>query len=263
MTTASTPDDSTVPPRPDDQEVSSQPEPHEPGRPGAAAGHIDFSQRKPVAARPRFRAYLTILLIVACIGTYLASRLWPAVESTLIFSPWLGLDQPYRFIGSAFLHADFWHLAFNMFALWLVGNALEPAIGPWRFGAIYILSAFAGNAAVALLADQSGSSWTTYVVGASGAVFGLFGALFVMLRRIDANSGPLFAVIGINLILGFVIKGISWQSHIGGLAAGALLMGLYILRYKPPFKYRTPWVDAISTVLVTLLIIGVAAIAYA
>ncbi|WP_182353801.1 rhomboid family intramembrane serine protease [Flaviflexus huanghaiensis] len=180
--------------------------------------------------RPRHRRPLplvTLTLIAICVALYGAGRLWSEIDSTLVFAPWLGESQPYRFIGSAFIHADFWHLIFNMYALWLVGQAIEPVLGRWRFSALYLLSAIAGNVAVLALADPTGMSYYTFVVGASGAVFGLFGALFVIARGLSRNTTPLLILLAINLVFGFIVEGISWQSHIGGLLIGMLLAFFY------------------------------------
>ncbi|AZQ77552.1 rhomboid family intramembrane serine protease [Flaviflexus ciconiae] len=200
--------------------------------------------------------YVTIGIIVLCIGVYGGGRLWSELESTLIFAPWLGEDQPYRFLGSAFLHADFWHLIFNMYALWLVGQAIEPVFGWWRFTCLYVLSAIAGNVAVLAFADPTGASWATFVVGASGAVFGLFGALFALSKGLSRDTTPLLVLLGINLILGFVVDGISWQSHVGGLLAGLLIGYLYT-------KSRRTWANVLATVLIALVLAGITFYIYA
>lgn len=206
---------------------------------------------------PRRRPFpiITVAIIVLCVGVYGAGRLWSEVESTLIFAPWLGQTQQYRFIGSAFIHADFWHLIFNMYALWLVGQAIEPMLGRWRFLCLYALSAIAGNVAVLALADPTGASYYTYVVGASGAVFGLFGALLVLARGLSRDTTPLLVLLAINLILGFILEGISWQSHVGGLLIGMLLAYLYS-------RARKPWASALVTVIIAALLAGTAYFIY-
>lgn len=199
--------------------------------------------------------YITFALIAICVGVYGAGRLWSEVESTLIFAPWLGEEQQYRFIGSAFIHADFWHLIFNMYALWLVGQAIEPAFGAWRYISLYALSAIGGNIAVLALSDPTGISWFTYVVGASGAVFGLFGALFVLARGLSRDTTPLAILLGINLILGFIIDGISWESHIGGLLIGMLVAFIYT-------RARGLWVQIGGAALTLAVLSGTAFFIY-
>ena len=101
----------------------------------------------------------------------------------------LAADQPWRFITTAFLHASPMHLAFNMWALWVLGSALEPVLGRWRFTALYMLSAVGGSAMIYWLAwPTTPSAWVGLTVGASGAVFGLFAALFIIQRRFGRDS---------------------------------------------------------------------------
>ena len=122
----------------------------------------------------------------------------------------------YRMLSAAFLHEQIWHLALNMYALWILGSLLEPALGRWRFTALYLLSALGGSAA-SLLAPGVVS------IGASGAVFGLMGALFVVLRRFGRDVTAVLVILGINVVFGFVVPGIDWRAHLGGLVTGAVL----------------------------------------
>jgi membrane associated rhomboid family serine protease len=125
----------------------------------------------------------------------------------------------YRIVTGGFLHAGILHIAFNMFALWVLGNLLEPAIGTPRFVALYIASLLAGSAGALLL--TSGAENT---VGASGAIFGIFGAAFVIARGrgLDAIASEIGLLLLINLALTFGIPGISIGGHLGGLIGGAL-----------------------------------------
>ena len=124
----------------------------------------------------------------------------------------------WRLVTSGFLHAGFIHIAFNMYILWMLGQMLEPAIGSFRFALIYFVSLLAGSFG-ALLFTKTGLT-----VGASGAVFGLAaaGVMVMRSRGIDPMQSGLPLFIGINLLLGFVISGISIGGHIGGLVGGAL-----------------------------------------
>jgi hypothetical protein len=97
---------------------------------------------------------------------------------------------------AAFVHSGIWHVGLNMLMLWMVGRALEPMLGTGRFVATYLLSAAGGSAGVALLA------FATPVVGASGALFGVFGALLVIGRSLGANMTGLYITLGINLVAG-------------------------------------------------------------
>jgi membrane associated rhomboid family serine protease len=122
----------------------------------------------------------------------------------------------WRLITSGFLHAGFLHLAFNAFALYVLGSLLEPAIGRLRFGTIYFVSLLAGSFG-ALLFEPRGLT-----VGASGAIFGLMGALLVLAYKVGGNTQPILAWIGINFLFTFAIPGISIGGHLGGLIGGAL-----------------------------------------
>jgi membrane associated rhomboid family serine protease len=128
---------------------------------------------------------------------------------------------------SVFSHVQVWHIAFNMMALYFLGPQLEMVLGRARFLAVYLLSGLAGSTAVMWLADQH-----TQTLGASGAIFGLMGALVVVGMKIRANVQQLVFWIGLNVVI--TITGsayISWQGHFGGLAGGALLAALLV--YAP------------------------------
>jgi membrane associated rhomboid family serine protease len=122
----------------------------------------------------------------------------------------------YRLLTAAFVHEQPWHLALNMYALWILGRMLEPVLGRWRFVTLYVLSAL-GGAAASLLAPGVIS------YGASGAVFGLMGALFVVLRRFGRDVTAVLVILAINVVFGFVVPGIDWRAHFGGLITGAVL----------------------------------------
>ena len=123
----------------------------------------------------------------------------------------------WRVVTAAFLHANILHIAFNMYALWLLGKPLERYIGSARFLAIYTVSGISGSAGALLLTNA-------YVptVGASGAIFGLMGALLVLERRGMPLVGPLLPILAINLVFTFGVAGISIGGHIGGLIGGIL-----------------------------------------
>lgn len=131
----------------------------------------------------------------------------------------------YRLVTGGFLHAGLMHLGFNMVALWFLGRVLEPSIGTVRFVLIYFASLLAGSFGAILLTDN-----TAVTVGASGAVFGIFGATFVIARGrgLGHIANQIGLILGINLLLTFTISGISIGGHLGGLAAG-LLCGLLVI----------------------------------
>src|SRR5215211_495413 len=123
----------------------------------------------------------------------------------------------WQLITSGFLHSGILHIGFNMYILYWLGTMLEPSLGHVRFAALYFASLLAGSFG-ALLLDPN-----AVTVGASGAVFGLMGAAFVLQRArgIDPMQSGLGPIILINLVLGFVIPNISIGGHLGGLVGGA------------------------------------------
>jgi membrane associated rhomboid family serine protease len=141
----------------------------------------------------------------------------------------------WRLISSGFLHASPFHIFFNMFALWILGTMLEPAIGTVRFGLIYFVSLLAGSFGALVVTPDS------FTVGASGAIFGLMGAALVVLRNRGVNpmESGLGLWIGLNLLLTFTLNNISIGGHIGGLIGGSLAAlvlfeGPDLLRIPPP-----------------------------
>lgn len=122
----------------------------------------------------------------------------------------------YRLFTAMFMHYGLIHLAANMWALWVLGRPLEAMFGPVRFLAIYLVCGLGGNVAVYLGSPDSNA------VGASTAIFGLFGVTFFVLRKLNRSVTPLIPVLVINLVISFV-PGISLWGHLGGLATGAIL----------------------------------------
>ena len=132
---------------------------------------------------------------------------------------------PWQLITGGFLHdpSSPLHLLFNMYSLYIFGQVLEGLLGRWRFVALYMISLFAGSVAVIWF----GSAMIP-TVGASGAIYGLMGAYFVVLRSLGQNSGQLLGLIAINLVFTFInINSISWQAHIGGLVGGAAVAAIF------------------------------------
>ncbi len=160
--------------------------------------------------------------------------------------------QYYRLLTSAFLHYPGFsgigpaHIIFNMWALIVIGPPVERVLGHLRFVVVYLLSAIGGSVLFYLLASPR-----TLALGASGAIFGLFGAWLVLARRNRWDSRWIMAIIGINLVLDFVLPDIAWQAHIGGLITGGLLTAAYA--YAP--RQRRGLVQAGATAAMVVLII--------
>jgi membrane associated rhomboid family serine protease len=126
-------------------------------------------------------------------------------------------EQYYRLLTSAFLHVSLLHIGANMLALGIVGPPLERLLGRWRFLALYLLAALGGSAAVYAFGSPGQP-----VVGASGAIFGLFAACLVMVRRLGLDRQWLVGIIILNFVFTFSVQGISRLGHIGGFVAGGL-----------------------------------------
>jgi membrane associated rhomboid family serine protease len=162
----------------------------------------------------------------------------------------------YRLISSAFLHEPLntgfgiFHIAFNMWALYVVGPALEQMLGRARFLAVYLVSALGGSVLYYLIVPP----YSGPAIGASGAIFGLFGAWFILARRLHLDTRMVVVLIGINLVLGFTVSGIAWQDHVGGLIAGGALTAAYV--YAPRANRTLIQVGA-TVAIIGLLILGV------
>lgn len=158
----------------------------------------------------------TVVLIAVSVAIWLLDRLsggflsqWLAYNSALVPT------QPWRIVTVLFVHSGVFHILFNMWALFIFGRMLENMLGTWRFLALYFISGIAGSMLVTFLAPG------TWVVGASGAIFGLFAAFFVLQRSLGNNAVQLLVIIGLNLVIGFLPgTNISWQAHVGGVLAG-------------------------------------------
>lgn len=173
--------------------------------------------------------YVTWSLIALNVIVYLVTGLGPGANlvnntGTKLFSDWamvpalVGYEHDYaRLITSAFLHNGPLHILLNMWALYVLGPALERVLGWWRFLAVYALSALGGSVAILVFGNLSQP-----VVGASGAIFGLFGAALVLSRIVGFDTRSLLITLGINAVFTFSVPGISKLGHIGGFAVGAL-----------------------------------------
>ena len=209
------------------------------------------------------RPVVTWALIAVSVVLYIAQRApGTGVAGAMIFAPALGEAEPWRHLTAAFLHdpSSILHIAFNMYALWILGQSLEPALGRWRFTALYLLSAVGGMVMVTLLATPTvDGGWYTPVVGASGAVFGLFGAILVVLRRLGRDPRQILVILAINAVIGFVVPRISWQAHFGGLLVGLALGAAFAYAPKP----RRQLVGVVAVVLTAVALVLVAAVKYA
>jgi membrane associated rhomboid family serine protease len=170
-----------------------------------------------------------ILLAEVATGTSLGGASFPhygtIYEHFALDGPNLTLThQYYRLLTSGFLHDGLLHILFNMWFLYVVGPALEQAVGRWNFLAIYLATLLAGSFGALLFEPD------TYTVGASGALFGLLGALIVVARYrgISIWQSGLGATLVINIVFSLSIAGISIGGHLGGVAGGLICGWLYM-----------------------------------
>ena len=171
-----------------------------------------------------------------------------------MFPPAVASGQYYRLLTAAFLHVSILHIAFNMYALWIVGPQLEMVFGRLRYLGLYFASAFGGTALSYLLSPVA-----TLAVGASGAIFGLFGAMFVVARRQGINARPVLILIGLNLVLTFAVPHIDWRAHVGGLVAGTALAAAYAYLPRAWSFAQRAMVQAAATVGLAVVIVAVVA----
>lgn len=150
------------------------------------------------------------------------------------YIPFAAITEPWRIFTSAFLHTGFMHVAFNMIALYAFGQILEPVVGSLRFAGIYLGSIAFGALGPVVTGFLFPSDLVTVSIGASGAVFGLFGAMFIVQRRVGASTLPLVILLGINFAYALFDHSIAWQAHLGGLIGGAIILGIYMLAARKP-----------------------------
>ncbi len=132
----------------------------------------------------------------------------------------------YRLLTACFLHFGILHIALNMFCLWQLGPALEQVLGRLRYVVLYLVAGLGGSALSYAAGPVLGIS-----AGASGCVFGLFGAYYVLQRRRGLDSSSIVSTIALNLVFSFTVPGIDWRGHIGGLVAGGLMAAALV--YAP------------------------------
>jgi membrane associated rhomboid family serine protease len=155
----------------------------------------------------------------------------------------------YRLITSMFLHYGLLHLAMNMWALWVLGRTLEAVLGPLRYLGLYLISGLGGSVSVYLFANPHAPT-----AGASGAIFGLFAALFVVLKRLGRDTSSVIPILVINLAISFV-PGISLAAHLGGFVTGGLVAAAFA--YAPRTSRNLMQGLALVGALVVLVVLTV------
>jgi membrane associated rhomboid family serine protease len=199
---------------------------------------------------------ITRILLIVTIVAFLA-ELIPGLDllRRLSFVPALTLEQPWRVLTVALVHEEPspFHLLANMIGLFFFGSFVERVLGHWKFLAVYIIGTAGGSAMVLLLADPLSVDWVTHHIGASGAVFAIVGVLLAPTRRLDRNIAGVLVFVALNFGYGFLVAGVSWESHLGGLLTGFVLGCAGLLG---PQRTRTLVFTSTSVGLVVLLAAG-------
>jgi membrane associated rhomboid family serine protease len=170
----------------------------------------------PTRQKAKVTKFLTISLVVVYLFQSLLGDV--LIANFALFAPNVSKGQWWLLITAGFLHGSILHLFFNVYILWVVGGQLENIVGSIKFTIIYFVSLLGGS-----LASYLFSPFGSYSVGASGAIFGLMGAMQVVGRKIQIDISQITTLVIINIILGFAISGIDWRAHLGGL-----IMGIFI-----------------------------------
>lgn len=163
-----------------------------------------------------------------------------------------GVFEPWRMLTSAFLHGGLWHLVMNLLSLWLFGRVLEPMFGRLRYTMLLLVSALGGSFAVSILAPNSA------VVGASGMVFGLIGAWFVVMRRLQQDITPMVVLIGINILAAIMNPQISWEAHLGGAITGVIAAAAVLHDHERRGGSSARRIGVAIPVMVTLAVLFIA-----
>ena len=164
------------------------------------------------------RGPVTKMLIGINVLVFLAQYTSNDVVTSMLalYSP-NAFSAPWTLITSGFAHADPLHILLNMYSLWIFGEAIENFLGSKRYVWLYLLSILGGSI-VFTFTDPAGMA-----VGASGGIFGLMGAYFVIIRALGYRSSQMLGLIVINVVISFVNPGIAIGAHLGGLATGAAI----------------------------------------
>jgi membrane associated rhomboid family serine protease len=170
----------------------------------------------------------TYSLIAVICGAYLLQLVVPSIQQQLWLPSFEYLqfsNEWYRLFTVALTHGGIFHLGFNMYSLLVLGNPLEAAYGKQKFLIVFFFSLLTGSLTSAYFASLYSAS-----VGASGAIFGLFGALAIVGKKIGADIRSIVVIIGINFAFGFALGGVDWRAHLGGLIGGVVAAQLVMVR---------------------------------
>lgn len=169
----------------------------------------------PSNKKAKVTKFLSISLVVIFLLQSIPGLL--LIDNFALFAPAVSNGQWWRLITAGFLHGSIIHLFFNVYILWMIGSQLENLLSSLKFSVIYFISLLGGSI-VSYLFSPFGS----YSIGASGAIFGLMGAMLIVGRKKGLDISQISTLLVLNVVLGFIISGIDWRAHLGGLIAGVI-----------------------------------------
>jgi membrane associated rhomboid family serine protease len=203
------------------------------------------------------RPYVTYSLIAINVALFGVSFIIGINELAENFGMWpFGIvlyGEWWRLLTAAFLHGGLLHVAFNMYVLFALGPTLERVLGHARFVVLYLVAALGGSVASYVFSDPR-----TVSVGASGAIFGLMGALIVAGRRLRWDIRQVLILLAVNVVIGFISPSVDWRAHFGGLVVGALVAGVFV--WTPPMfrSSRVLWqVLGVLAICLALVVVTV------
>ncbi|HQZ84068.1 MAG TPA: rhomboid family intramembrane serine protease [Actinomycetota bacterium] len=209
-----------------------------------------------VSTQASGRPFVTYALAGICVAVYLIGLL-AGQDDRMILDYALHPnsvaydDEWYRLMTAVFLHASLLHILFNMYVLVVLGPTLERILGHGRYLVLFLLAGLGGS-----VASFAFSAPTTRSVGASGAIFGLMGALLVAGRRLKYDVTQVAVLIGINIVIGFLPgAGVDWRAHLGGLVTGAAAAAVMIM----PDGRRKVGMEILGLVVIVAAVTAVAA----
>jgi membrane associated rhomboid family serine protease len=216
-------------------------------------------------------AIVTITLIAINVAVFIAARADGGTDGDVVKRlalipdadfPRLGIEgvaqgSYWQLVTSTFLHTEPLHILMNMIGLWIFGSFLESQLGRWRYLALYLVTGFVGSVTIYLFTPgfDPAHPALNYSLGASGSVFGLFGAAILVLVKQRRDITPLLILVGFNLVYTFVGANISWQAHLGGLLSGLAIGAAYA--YAP--RQRRQLVAGVT--LIGFVLVGVVLVA--
>ena len=217
-----------------------------------AAGRAEVREpRSPFGGAIDTRATVTLSLIGICVVVFGVEYVAGVNKVLNDYGSWpfgIVMDgQAWRLLTAMFLHVNLLHLLFNMYVLYLIGPQLERLFGHTRYLMLYLVAGFGGSVASFCFSDPRSVS-----AGASGAIFGLMAALVVAGHAVKADVTQVLVLIGINLAIGFLVGGIDWRAHLGGLVTGGLVAA--VLAYAPRRNRTLVQFGGVAVIVLVLVV---------